>query len=128
MDIHNNIERPLVKDWSFYNKKNECVSASAPTGMGNAQPPASASMSWAQQTSDSTGSGDRWDNKTSKPKKTKVKVSNIKTQNEAENVNPYDKIGNLMLDKLKIPSIFDKHGNDGIISKTEKKHRIAKLK
>lgn len=116
-----------VDDILFYNNILECdIPINAPTGMGNAQPPSNANMTWAQQTSNNIGSGDRWDNKTQKkPKRKKIKVSNVK-KNESANVNPYDKLGNMMLDKLKIPSIFSKTSNGGVNTK-EFSHSIRKL-
>lgn len=129
IDMHDYKKGPIVKDWAFYNKTNECMSAAAPIGMGNAQPPSSAGMSWSQQTTNNVGSGDRWDNKAqSNKKRTKVKVKNVKRQDEAANVSPYDKLGNIMLDKLKIPKLFDETKDGGVISKTEKRHRISSLK
>lgn len=94
---------------------NECC-------MGDAQPPPIASMTSVEQNSNGVGSGDRWDNKNIK--KSKIKINNI-FKNEASNVNPYDKLGNHMLDKLKIPSIFDKD-KDGISVRT-KPHILKKI-
>ena len=120
MPIKINNKKPIVKQWSSSYTVNENTPIGTTIGMVNAQPPSSAGMTGAQQTANDFGSGDRWDNKTHK--KTKAKVKNKKT-NEAENVNPYDKLGNLMLKKLNIPSVFGKTPQNGI----KPKHKITKL-
>lgn len=105
-------------------KIDECsLPATDGMGMGNVQPPPFAAMTAVEQSANAIGSGD----KLGSPKKKKQRITRVLQKNEAANVNPHDKLGNMMLDKLKIPSLFKKT-KDGSVTQSIKTHNIKKYK